>query len=87
MTFQDIIVDREAVWIEIRINRPDKLNSLRENTTEEVLGILEEVEHDRNVRAMILSGNEKGVLHWNRYQRVSDRRRRLLRFLSFSQAR
>ncbi|MBR0954928.1 enoyl-CoA hydratase/isomerase family protein [Bradyrhizobium canariense] len=59
MTVQDIVVGREAGWIEIRINRPDKLNSLREQTAEEILGVLAEAEHDRDVRAVILSGSEK----------------------------
>lgn len=59
MDYQDIIVTRETGWVEITINRPDKLNSLREQTADEILAVLNEVEHDRAVRAVILLGSEK----------------------------
>jgi len=59
MDYQDIIVKREAGWVEITINRPDKLNSLREQTADEILGVLNEIEHDRAVRAVILLGSDK----------------------------
>ena len=32
MSYQDIIVERVESWLEITINRPEKLNSLRETT-------------------------------------------------------
>lgn len=59
MDYQDILVNREKGWVEITINRPDKLNSLRERTAEEILGLLNEVEHERDVRAVILLGSDK----------------------------
>src|ERR1700753_2710328 len=59
MEYQDVILKREKGWIEITINRPDKLNSLREQTAEEILEILNEVEHDRDIRAAILLGSDK----------------------------
>jgi enoyl-CoA hydratase/carnithine racemase len=59
MTYEDIIVKRELAWIEISINRPEKLNSLREKTAEEILGLLADVEQDRAVKAVILAGNDK----------------------------
>jgi 1,4-dihydroxy-2-naphthoyl-CoA synthase len=34
MSYEDIIVERVEGWIEITINRPEKLNSLRERTAE-----------------------------------------------------
>ena len=43
MEYQDVILHREKGWIEITINRPEKLNSLREKTAEEILAILNEV--------------------------------------------
>lgn len=58
-SYQDVILNREKGWVEIKINRPEKLNSLREQTAEEILGILGEVEHDREVRAVVLLGTEK----------------------------
>ena len=59
MNYKDVILQREEGWVEITINRPEKLNSLREQTADEILGILSEVEHDRDVRAVILLGSEK----------------------------
>src|SRR5258707_13432903 len=59
MNYQDVILKREEGWVEITINRPEKLNSLREQTADEILEILNEVEHDRDVRAVILLGSEK----------------------------
>ena len=59
MNYQDVILKRENGWVEITINRPEKLNSLREQTAEEILAILGDVEHDRDVRAVILLGTEK----------------------------
>jgi enoyl-CoA hydratase/carnithine racemase len=59
MSYQDVILTRQPTWIEIAINRPEKLNSLREQTAEEILSILSEVEHERDVRAVILMGSDK----------------------------
>lgn len=59
MSYQDIIVERVENWLEISINRPDKLNSLREKTAEEILGAMAEVEHDRAIGAVILKGEGK----------------------------
>lgn len=59
MEYTDIIVERVEGWVEITINRPDKLNSLRDTTAEEIMSVLAEVEPDRDVRAVILKGNEK----------------------------
>ena len=59
MNYQDVILNREKGWVEITINRPEKLNSLREQTADEILAILNEVEHDRDVRAVILLGSDK----------------------------
>lgn len=59
MSYDDLIVTRSDKWIEITINRPEKLNSLREKTAEEILAALNEIEHDRDMRAAILAGSEK----------------------------
>ena len=59
MSYEDIIVERVEGWIEITINRPEKLNSLRERTAEEILGVLAEVEADRAVGVVILKGSGK----------------------------
>lgn len=59
MEYQDIILERMDGWIEITINRPEKLNSLRDTTATEILAVLSEVEGDRAVRAVILKGSDK----------------------------
>lgn len=43
----------------VRINRPSKLNSLRETTAAEILQIITQVECDREIHGMVLLGNEK----------------------------
>lgn len=59
MSYQDIIVERVEGWLEITINRPEKLNSLRETTATEILAAMAEVEHDRAIGAVVLKGSGK----------------------------
>lgn len=59
MEFEDIIVERVENWIEIQINRPEKLNSLREKTASEIMDALSTAEFDRDIRAVILKGAGK----------------------------
>lgn len=59
MSYEDIILEKKEGWVEITINRPEKLNSLRETTALEVLDVLHEVEGQREVTAVILQGSEK----------------------------
>jgi enoyl-CoA hydratase/carnithine racemase len=56
---QDILTERVEGWLEITINRPEKLNSLREQTADEILTALAEAEHDRGIGAVILKGSDK----------------------------
>lgn len=59
MDYKDIIVERQEGWVEITINRPEKLNSLRDTTAEEIMAVMAEAEADRAMRAVILKGNDK----------------------------
>ncbi|MEP9349138.1 enoyl-CoA hydratase/isomerase family protein [Xanthobacter sp. KR7-225] len=59
MSHEDILVARRDATVEITINRPEKLNSLREQTAAEILEVLAEAEFDRKVRAVVLAGSEK----------------------------
>ena len=59
MSYEDIIVERVESWVEITINRPEKLNALRNCTAEELLAVLAEVENDRAVGVVILKGSAK----------------------------
>ncbi|OVZ59478.1 enoyl-CoA hydratase [Pigmentiphaga sp. NML080357] len=56
---EDILVESRASWLEITINRPDKLNAIREQTAAQILGQLSSAEADRQCRAVILRGSEK----------------------------
>ncbi|HYD61259.1 MAG TPA: enoyl-CoA hydratase-related protein [Noviherbaspirillum sp.] len=59
MTYEDVIVERNEGWLEITINRPEKMNALRDRTAEEIMAVLAEAEHDRSVGAIILKGSDK----------------------------
>jgi len=56
---EDIQVKREASWVEITINRPDKLNAIREQTAVEMLEVMAEVENSRELRGVIITGSAK----------------------------
>ncbi len=59
MSYQDIIVEQVEGWLEVTIHRPEKMNSLRETTAEEILQALAEAEGDRAIAAVILKGSDK----------------------------
>jgi enoyl-CoA hydratase/carnithine racemase len=59
MTYEDLIVTRSESWVEIRLNRPDKLNAMRERTAEEILDVLHRAEHDRSNHAVLFEGDAK----------------------------
>jgi enoyl-CoA hydratase/carnithine racemase len=59
MSYEDVVVERVEGWVEITINRPEKMNSLRDQTAQEILAALAEAEHDRSVGAIILKGSDK----------------------------
>jgi enoyl-CoA hydratase/carnithine racemase len=56
MDYQDIIVARGENRIEVTLNRPDKLNALREQTAAEIMQALGEAEGDRAIRSVIVAG-------------------------------
>lgn len=56
MSYQDIVVTREGQAVEITINRPEKLNAMREQTAIEIMDAMSEAENDRAVRAVIVQG-------------------------------
>lgn len=59
MTAEDIKVQRHDSWIEVTIDRPEKLNAIREQTAVEILEVMNEVEADRQLRGLILTGSDK----------------------------
>lgn len=56
---QDVLVEQQEKWVEITINRPDKLNAIREQTAVEILEIIEQAEANRECRAILIRGLEK----------------------------
>ncbi|MBR0684326.1 enoyl-CoA hydratase/isomerase family protein [Bradyrhizobium manausense] len=56
---EDIKVDRQDGWIEVAINRPDKLNAIREQTASEILDVMNQVENAAELRGLIITGCEK----------------------------
>ena len=59
MDYEDILAERVEDWLEITINRPEKLNALREKTAEEIMDAMADAEMDRDCRAVILQGIPK----------------------------
>ena len=59
MTPEDIKVQRHDSWIEVTINRPEKLNAIREQTAVEILDVMNEVEAGRQFRGLIVTGSDK----------------------------
>jgi enoyl-CoA hydratase len=57
MTFENIAVDKQEKTAVITINRPDKLNALNRDTITELHKALKELEGDKEVRAIIITGN------------------------------
>src|SRR5260370_7352234 len=56
---EDIKLEHQDGWIEVTINRPDKLNAIREQTAVEILDVMTEVENGRDFRGLIITGSEK----------------------------
>ena len=60
MSFETIVFERHDGYAELRLNRPDTLNSFNARMHEEVAAALEEVDADRDIRALLLTGTGKG---------------------------
>jgi enoyl-CoA hydratase/carnithine racemase len=56
MAYEDIIVERTATALEITLNRPEKLNALREKTAAEIMEAMGEVEMDRRHQRVQVCG-------------------------------
>lgn len=57
MNFENITVEKEELLAMITINRPDKLNALNKATIEELHEALKELEADKDVRVILLTGS------------------------------
>lgn len=59
MTYTSILITEEPGFAIIRLNRPDVMNALNMKLMEELVDALELHDKDDDVRAMIITGNEK----------------------------
>lgn len=58
-TQRDTRIEWTPPWVEIYLDRPDKMNALREQTAEEILAVLAEAEARADVSAVILASSTK----------------------------
>jgi enoyl-CoA hydratase/carnithine racemase len=56
MPFATVTVDREAPLAVLRLNRPERLNAVSRELIEDVIGALDTLEADADVRAIVLTG-------------------------------
>jgi enoyl-CoA hydratase len=56
MAYEDLIYEKRGFAAWITLNRPDKLNALRENLVRELYRALEQAEQDDEVRVVVLRG-------------------------------
>jgi enoyl-CoA hydratase/carnithine racemase len=59
MSYEHIIAHREETWLEVTINRPERMNAIAEQTADEILSALADAEGDSAVACVILQGTEK----------------------------
>ncbi|MCZ6775701.1 MAG: enoyl-CoA hydratase-related protein [Ignavibacteria bacterium] len=59
MSSTHIIVTKQHGYAIVQFNRPDVLNALNMKLMEEVVGALESLDKEQDVRCVILTGNEK----------------------------
>jgi enoyl-CoA hydratase/carnithine racemase len=56
MSFATVTIDREAPLAILRLNRPERLNAVSRELIEDVIGALDALEADADVRAIVLTG-------------------------------
>lgn len=60
MTYEQLIVERDGAVATLRMSHPEKLNALSETMLGELMGELERVGADPEVRAVVLTGEGRG---------------------------
>lgn len=60
MAFQTILLDISGGAARLTLNRPDRLNSFNVQMHEEVQAALDEIENDKSVRTLLLTGAGRG---------------------------
>lgn len=56
MSFQTVILEKVDHVATLTLNRPERLNALNDLMFEELLAALDDIEHDDDVRVMLLTG-------------------------------
>ena len=59
MTYTSILTSRQDLYALIQFNRPEVLNAINIKLMEELVDALENLDRDDDVRAIIITGNEK----------------------------
>lgn len=59
MTYDFILVHRDEPIAIVQINRPAQLNALNSQVMQELTGALEELDSDKAIRCLIVTGNER----------------------------
>ena len=59
MTLQTLIVERREAVTLIRLNRPEALNALNGQLTNELTAVLDETEADPTVRCVVITGSDR----------------------------
>ncbi len=56
MDYQTIILDKEEHIATITLNRPERLNAITPEMTQEIISALDDVEEDLEMRVLVLTG-------------------------------
>jgi enoyl-CoA hydratase len=62
MEFKNILLEKEGSVAILKINRPQALNALNDETLEELVMAVEEIESDLEVKAVVLTGEGKAFI-------------------------
>jgi enoyl-CoA hydratase len=54
-----VLVERDAPIAVVLLNRPEQLNALSDELMDELVGTLEELDRDSEIRAIVLGGNDR----------------------------
>ncbi|MBC7791830.1 MAG: enoyl-CoA hydratase/isomerase family protein [Anaerolineae bacterium] len=60
MSYENILIDRDAGVGTLTLNRPEKLNAFAGTMRQELADALDELEHDTEVRVMVITGAGRG---------------------------
>jgi len=73
MVYQDVILSKEGRVAIITLNRPDKLNAYTSKTGEELSEAIRDVDADKNIRVIILTGAGRGFCSGHDVKEVREK--------------